>query len=71
MPLTINTDPGGPLVDHGEPLERWVCWDLQADALVHGTPLRNRGLISAPEPLWTANSADALVMKAMMLYDRP
>lgn len=73
VPMRVNPDPDPdtPLVIHDEPLERWYCFDLQDDKLVLGTPLRNRGLISAPEPLWTAHNPDALVMKAMALYDRP
>lgn len=49
----------------------WLCWDLFDDSLVLGAPLRNRGLIAAPRPLWRAPNPDALVMKAMALYDRP
>ncbi len=73
VPIRVNpdSDPNTPLVLHDQPLERFACFDLYDERLVRGTPLRNRGLMPAPEPRWTAHSADALVMKAMALYDRP
>lgn len=50
--------------------DEWVCWDLLTDDLVRGRHLTNKGIIGAPIPLWHAETADALVMKAIHLYDR-
>ena len=54
----------------GQPEPEWICWDLQSDALVFGTPSRQRGLLPPPPVLWRSTSVDGLVMKATALYDR-
>lgn len=52
----------------------FLCWDLYDDDLLvtqrARSRARNDGLLGAPVPKWQGPSADALVMKAMALYDR-
>lgn len=62
------------LVDEGRivnrPDDTWICWDLLTDDLVRGKTLQSGGYIPAPAPLWTAPTADALVMKGFALIDK-
>lgn len=54
-----------------EPRGPWLCWDLFDDVLTMGQNTQQLGgLITPPWPKWQGASADALIMKAMALYDR-
>lgn len=54
-----------------EPQGPWLCWDLYADALTREINTHKPGgLIPPPWPKWQADSADALIMKAIALYER-
>lgn len=50
------------------PAGPYLCWDLDDDDLRQAS--RRPGLITAPWPKWQAASPDALIMKAIALYDR-
>lgn len=53
-----------------EPAGPYLCWDLWDDSLLGGQNTQRNGLITPPFPLWQGPSPDALIMKAVMLYDR-
>ncbi len=48
----------------------WVCWDLLDDSLIDRAS-RAVLLLHPPEPKWTSPVEEALVMRAMALYDHP
>lgn len=60
-----NPDPSTPLFITTEPAGPFVAFDLYTPRSV-----RANGFIPAPPPLWTSESVDGLVMKAMALYGR-
>lgn len=53
-----------------EPAGAFICWDLYTDDLARGRGLTRRGFMHTPAPLWTSDSLDGLVMKAIALYDQ-
>lgn len=52
------------------PDDTWVCWDLLDDGLIDRSS-RASAMLHPPLPMWTSAVEEALIMKAMMLYDRP
>lgn len=44
----------------------WIAWDLYAT-----TRPDPQFTLRAPEPIWTGPTEDALIMKAIALYDQP
>lgn len=53
------------------PDDQWLCWDLLSDQLTGGHNLQHSdGLMRPPPPMWTGPTEEALVMRAMALYDR-
>jgi hypothetical protein len=49
-----------------EPIGPYVCWDLHEDL----TTMPGNNLLTPPWPKWQGENADALIMKAMALYER-
>lgn len=66
--VLVQEDPANNALVH-KLADEWLCWDLLTDDLVRGRHLTNKGIIGAPAALWTAPTADALVMKAIALFD--
>lgn len=58
------------VVAEHEPAGAYICWDLYTDDLARGRQLTRRGFMHTPAPLWTSDSLDGLVMKAIALYDQ-
>lgn len=59
--VTSGPSPTGP----------WLCWDLWAEVLTDMRNLQRDGrILRAPDPIWTSDSEDGLIMKALALYER-
>ena len=74
VPLRRNpdTDPNTPLFHSGDPEGSFMVWDLFHDSVVkHQKHKFDTLLLRPPPPTWTGPTADGMIMKAMMLYDRP
>lgn len=66
--LVLDTE-GGKVVNRLA--DDWICWDLLCDQLTGGHNLQHSdGLMRPPPPIWTGPNEEALVMRAMALYDR-
>lgn len=64
-----SADPDTPLFHYGVPSGPYLAWDFFDEVLEKAARQSKSGLVSAPSPVWEADTADGLVMKVLALYD--